>query len=289
LWLMLSGGLSICAAADPQGGPMWYAVGAKFRDANPGTTVNGDAGKTNPVYDQIVPEVYHAADRGAIQKAVLSVVPSPRWFVGSALPDSLDRISESEQGMTLQLRIRPQEDGRLVFVITVSAEQRDALTQIEHRRTDITPFLFAFFVDGLPVRRCSRSEGVILGGSRNEVMLVEKGGSVTWDLAVDPESILRLVGKRKFDRLSIVAAFSEHRQDPIGFFSDPKWSQECIARQFPGTESMPEAPPPIVVRSKEVALKFDGNSWAEAASSIPRELKPEDKGGTGRDPGSGSP
>jgi hypothetical protein len=84
---------------------------------------------------------------------------------------------------------------------------------------------------------------------------VEKGTEKTWNLSVNPKSILALIPDEAFEKLSVVAAFSEFQQLP-------GWGLKH-SDAFNGIERPAFEHAPCVVRSNPVVLGFDGK-WAVA-------------------------
>jgi hypothetical protein len=192
--------------------PSWFALGAPFRVADSGTVINGDTEKKLPIYDEVIPEVYQFADRDKVQKGQLAVVTNPRWFtaVGPAkLPKDLPLV---DQGASLSLGIVPLPEGHFQFDLALEAKERDVFFQTEHRRNDITPFLFAYAGDGAEIH-AEPCRGGISGGVQSMQVLVKKSERGSWSFKVDPKNVLASLAEKKVAELSVVAAFSELRQE----------------------------------------------------------------------------
>lgn len=227
---------------------MWFPLGAAFRICRPGTILNGDTEKTLPAYDAIIAEVHHSNHRLEVQKTTLSVVPDPRWFKGSGHPKSLQAVPLSNQGASLTFQIQPTTNGLLRFVLTLKAEARDVWREVEHRWTNLTPFLFTFFADGKAVRPKGPDSWGKVGGMNWMMKVVKQGKSYRWNLEVDPNSILSLLPDTKFKNLAIVAAFSEYQHEYPHMSSKPI-SISMGPGGFQG--------PPIVIRSNTVEMEFN--------------------------------
>lgn len=244
---------------DVDGQSMWFPLGAAFRICSPGTILNGDAEKTLPAYDRIVPEVYHSNLRHEVQKTTLSVVSDPRWFKGSSPSQSLPALASSDQGASLGFEIHPATNGLLRFVLTLEAQDRNVWREVEHRWTNITPFLFSFFADGKAVRPKGPDSLGKFGGVNSMIMLVEKGKARTWKLTVDSKTILALLSSTGVEELTVVAAFSEYQQTyPGGMFGED--GKPAFSDGFTG--------PPIVIRSNPVTVTYDGRIWKLANKSV---------------------
>ncbi|WP_367872699.1 hypothetical protein [Luteolibacter sp. Populi] len=252
--------------------PTWFPLGAPFRVANSGTIVNGDKEKKLPLYDQAIPEVYQFAERDKVQKGLLAVVPNPRWYTGVGKARPAADIPSTAQGTSLSFGIVPLPEGRLRFDLAIEAEDRDVSCQIEHRRNDITPFLFQFAADGVPLTAEDRG-GATFGGVKSIFVLVKKGERGSWSFTVDPRNLLALAAGKKFTGLSVVAAFSELRQEN-GF--GPSVGERQTGTEFiedigevPVIEAVDEnfEPKLILIRSKPVILRHDAGKWSVQAEA----------------------
>ena len=252
-------------------GPTWLSLGAPFRQANSGTIVNGDAEKKLPIYDKLIPEVYQFAHRGELHRGILGIVARPRWFTGvgeAKLPKDIPLL---DQGTSLSFSIQPLSKGLLQFDLAIGSKERDLYFQIEHRRNDITPFLFSFAADGVAVEAPPES-GSIFGGVTLMHVLWKKNETGSLSLKVDPKNILALIGDRKFSELSIVAAFCERRQEN-GTGSTVGWIEgldhmPVLAGTIPpisvdesGTET-PFPHRPVLIRSHAVKLGYYDGKWS---------------------------
>src|SRR5690606_28638291 len=97
------------------------------------------------------------------QKGVLGFVPRPRWFDAAGeckLPAGIPLV---DQGSSLSFVVVPVADGLLQFDLAIESRDRDTYFQIEHRRNDITPFLFSISSDGAAVEAKPQS-GAVSGG-----------------------------------------------------------------------------------------------------------------------------
>jgi hypothetical protein len=238
---------------------MWFPLGAAFRICRPGTILNGDTEKTLPAYDEPIAEVHHSNHRHEVQKTTLSVVLDPRWFKGSSPPASLQALASSDQGASLRFAIQPTTNGLLRFVLSLEARKRDVWREVEHRWTNITPFLFSFFADGKAVRPKEPDSWGKFGGVNSMTKLVDKDKALAWHLTVDPKTILSLLQGAELERLTVVAAFSEYQQTyPGGILDDD--GKPAFSDGFTG--------PPIVIKSNPVTMTYDGKTWRIANKSV---------------------
>ncbi len=164
-------------------------------------------------------------------------------------PKNIEEIPLVDQGASLRLEITETKTPSVMrFKLTLKASERTVCRELEHRCTNITPFLFAFFADGKPVSRPWGDFGKF-GGTNGLVELVEKGQEYTWDLKVDTKSIDALLPDTPVRSLQIVACFSE-RQHQTGFMG--------LDIHF-GTER--HTGPQILVRSNTVCLEKAADGW----------------------------
>lgn len=241
----------LCGACAQPARPVWLPLGATYRTCNPQYATQ------TPKGNDIVAEVYQENDRLTVQTNVLQVMQEPRWFTGfgSQPPDTIQAISLTNQGATLSLQIQPTDSPDiLLFVLTLNAGNRTLWREVEHRRTNILPFLFTFAADGKSIGPKPFAWGEICGAN-SMTELVSPGKSASWNLKVDSKSLLAAIGKYPFHTLTVVAAFSEYQHDYPAFCGDPsqEWRGDKPQGYFKG--------PPIVLRSNVVALHFDGQTW----------------------------
>jgi hypothetical protein len=261
-------------------GPAWLALGVPYRYADPGTVVNGDTEKKLPLYDRLVPEVYQFADRHKVQEGVLRFVPHPRWFTGVGPVKGSGDLPRVDQGTSLSFGITPSENGQLKFDLGIEGKEREVFFQVEHRRNDITPFLFAFTADGRTVDAKLPSGGVN-GGVTLMNVLMGKGERKDFSFTVDPKDVLTLIGERKVTELSVVAAFCERRQEfttggirmivgkdsGISFVEGEDEAADFRKGEVPPIiredgEEMAFGYRPILIRSKPVRLVFAEGKWS---------------------------
>ncbi|MEK9137324.1 MAG: hypothetical protein AAB393_09380 [Bacteroidota bacterium] len=228
----------LCHGGEPTERPVWFPLGT--------TSLVGRI--TTPPKDRYgTAEVYQEHDRLTVQSNVLELVQEPRWFWGSQPPpDALRDIPLTNQGASLSLQIQPTDSPNILqFVLTLTARERTVHREVEHRWTNIIPFLFTFVVDGKPIAPNRPISWEKLGGPHGMIALVGKGDRMSWTLRVDGNSITSAAGESPFKTLVVDAAFSEYQHDWPSTFRR--------AKDAGGT--------PIVIRSNEVTLAFDGKSW----------------------------
>lgn len=240
----------LCGASEVSERPIWLPLGTAFRLCQPGTIVNGDTEKTNPVYDTITAEVYQENDRLTVQTNVLQLIQEPRWFKGSKPPGALQDVPLTNQGASLALAIAPSNNQHsLHLVLTLKAQDRSVWRELEHRWTNILPFLFAFAEDGKPIGPRNPPSWSKFGGVNWMTELVPGGTSASWDVLIDTKSITAALSGRHPTTVTVVAAFSECQHEVPALFGRDD-GDGGIKGEFKG--------PPITIRSNELRLDFDG-------------------------------
>lgn len=265
LVLLLCGGCAVSSsspdsASELAGQPSWFPLGG---------------------------EVYHENSRFEVQQEVLQFQPQPRWFLGFSrtvskeefeawkkkqdglvavqlpeeigrqvpssppYPRSVEDVCLQDQGATLHLAIEEADKpGVLLFTLTLSAGDRVIRREVEHRWTNVLPFLFAFFANGKAISRGLDSFGR-MGGANTLVELVPAGSQKRWRLRVDAGSIGHVVAS-DVRELAVVACFSERQH--VGFL--PGSAGELSIRN-PG-----DGGPQILIRSNIARLRRSGVGWA---------------------------
>ena len=215
-------------------------------------------------------EVYHARDRVAAERAILEFRPQPHWFLGfpkpatpeqfaawlktqpgqfdlqkpvdgefqipttPARPERLSDLSLKDQGASLKFTVEPSTDPDLLeFGLDLSADERAIQREIEHRHTNVIPFLFAFYVDGKAVRKEEQAFEKD-GGSKQLVELVPTKSHRHSKLRVARKSLETILPAHASE-VTIVAAFSERQHagatDQLQFDGEV-WDLEHIPRQI---------------------------------------------------------
>lgn len=252
--------------------PNWFALGAPFRVADSGTVINGDTEKKLPIYDKVIPEVYQFADRDKVQKSLLSVVAHPRWFTRVGPAKLSKDMPLVDQGASLSFGILPLPEGRLQFDLALEAKERDVFFQAEHRRNDITPFLFSYTGDGVAMD-AEPDRGAIMGGVRSVHVLLKKGERSSWSFKVDPKNVLASFKGKDIAELSVVAAFSELRQEygtggaggiieGVGDVPEIDDDWDAPKSYGPEGEEIKWEHRPILIRSEPVVLSYVEGKWS---------------------------
>lgn len=261
-WMLL---FSLASAWGAEARPTaWFPLGAAFRICDPGTRFRDGAGKwdmdnTGPPYDDLVPDVYHEGHETEVQRHTLSLVAVPRWFEAAPVPRILEDVPLSEQGVSLAFVVKTTTNGLLRFVLKVPTSSRDLWREVEHRRTNVTPFLFSFWADGAPILPPPTNvwSGIGIGGVNGMTRLARKGSAYEADLIVDANTILALVPGKRASELTVVAAFGESQHH----------GAECVARhqalKLPWKPMYSEGyeGPPVSVRSSPVHLRYVHEQW----------------------------
>lgn len=239
-------------------------------------------------------DVYHAEDRLEAEQQLLQFDPEPRWFAGyprqvtreayevwekqqrgvsrqepsegepqyqiptrPAYPRSVEALPRRDQGATLKLTA--ENDGlpaaeEVVLTLELAAGDRAIQREVEHRRTNVLPFLFCFTADGKPVsRECPG--GVSDGGTKKFVELAPAKSQKTWTLRIATESLASLLPAGTGEA-TLVAVFSERQHEYYeegGPMSGGEvWSSIALKTR----------PPQIVLRSNAVRLRKEGAKWS---------------------------
>lgn len=239
-----------------------------------------------PVWFSLGGEVYHARDRIEAEKSLLEFDPQPRWFTGFPRPatkeeftawlkkqkgqSQLEVATEARyqipsappypkqladlptQGAGSSLSLAAEKGAtadEISFVVTLTAGERAVRREIEHRFTNVVPFLFALYADGQAVTR--ELEGVRKEGGANQfVELVPAKDKKVWRLRVDQKSLAAMV-PRGTKVVTVVAAFSERQHQ--GYAPDGALSLEHF--------DLKQIPPQILIRSNVIQLTANGNGW----------------------------
>jgi hypothetical protein len=231
---------------------MWFPLGAPFRVCDPDTILGGDVEKKSPAYDGIVAEVYQEGRVVQVQSQSLSLVAEPRWFRTAQLPKTLGDVPLSDQGGSLSLDFAMTTNGLFRFILKVHCTDRGLWREVEHRWTNLIPFLFTFYADGVPVRAPMPKEWGRFGGVNGMTILAAKGAFYESDLTVDPKTILALVPGARVSELSVVAAFGESQHEFIGS-PGLRGPWRPILDDYKG--------PPIFIRSNLVRLRHVYETW----------------------------
>ncbi|MEI8378864.1 MAG: hypothetical protein WCJ09_01960 [Planctomycetota bacterium] len=235
-------------------------------------------------------EVYQERDRFDAEKQVLSFDKQPRWFLGFPKAVSKDEFEAWLKNQAGKLQLEPssepsyqipnpppyakrvvelptahhgsslkfaieseQEPGELVFILTLTAGNRSIRREIEHRNTNVVPFLFALQADGKVISEeldGTRKEG----GTNKLIELVPAKTSQTWRFRVARKSLDSLVPETT-QQLEITAAFSERQHEGYAG-NDQSGSLEVW--------NLKNLPPQILVRSNLVRLQRSGDGWKNA-------------------------
>lgn len=219
LCLVVSG----CGAQDtpPRAMPTWFSVGGdvyRFDEARAAQAGALSLG-TYPRWFEGLP--IDRADRppdppGTVRlEATVEGDPSRRVTAAMPLPDRLRGLPRTHLGaqLTLAARTLPSSED-LELTLTLRAGARPLWREIEHRCTNVAPFLIGLFADGRPVRVAHQGSGKF-GGIRSFVRLVEPNTERTWVLRIRRASVRAHLGKPSPAKLELVAAFSERQHSGI--------------------------------------------------------------------------
>ncbi|TET36104.1 MAG: hypothetical protein E3J72_09455 [Planctomycetota bacterium] len=178
-------------------------------------------------------EVYNERDRFQAQESIVSFQNGPRWFLAFPDPDAKDlanqwidvpagfhhypkRIEDiplTMEGASLHLTVREADTPETMrFVLKLKSNYRNVRREVEQGRTNLLPFLFAFFPDGKAVNRLANSCDREWGAAGLRTCVV-KNGTGKWYLEVRTESVETIISNENAEALLIVAAFSERKHE----------------------------------------------------------------------------
>jgi len=173
-------------------------------------------------------EAYLAARRAAGEHISVSVPPKARYWLAESpkarywlpepvpYPERVDDLPVEDQGVRLDLAVRQGDEPDILEIfLTLRTSRRDVKREIEHRYTNVLPFLFAVFADGRAIAVPFKGWGR-MGGINGWVDLVPKGQQKTWRLEVHTESLSRLLPEPAPKRVELVAVFYERQHQ--GFY-----------------------------------------------------------------------
>lgn len=177
---------------------------------------------------------YFSSGADEAASAILSFRAYPRWFrsfkgPGMRRPNTIEAVLLEDQGASLDLQIAPDElDPRLLRVrVVLRAGGRALEREVEHRHTNVLPFLFALRADGQTV--ASQPVGWMkFGGINGMVDLVPAGGERTWDLVVTARSLEPLLPRPLPHKVEVAVAFSERQHEPVDMLDEDTLSQTVI-------------------------------------------------------------
>lgn len=235
-------------------------------------------------------EVYHENDLFESQKEILKFIPESRWFrsfpkkvskaeyeewqkkegiqetdtrnpniyqIPSNLPypEKVKDLPLKDQGATLEFTIaNTAKPNELVFTLSLTAGARSLKREVEHRWTNMTPFLFAFFTDGKAISKELPASGRI-GGANDYWELVPPKSKREWRFKIDTKSIDSIVGSETRN-LIIVAAFSERQHET--YFAGDLLLEPLDMRDHIDLQ--------IIIRSNAVRIRRTAQGWESFAT-----------------------
>lgn len=207
-----------------------------------------------PTFLSLGGERYRLSEAREAQGRSLALVEEPRWFDGApktaALPVNLSDVPQRDRGAWLELTIEQGDADALLLALTLHAgAERPLWREHEHRWTNVVPFLFGLYADGVPVRVPWEGSGK-MGGIQAFVSLAAAGETRRWRLRLERASLDALLGERAGQAIEIVAVFGE-RQHSSHATLGPEYAK-------PLGDAFRDPPPlegaPIVVRSAVVRI-----------------------------------
>ncbi|MCY2928478.1 MAG: hypothetical protein NTV86_03115 [Planctomycetota bacterium] len=221
--------------------PRWFDHGHRLM-----TKAQYDAFRASPQGRSAEGTKWEAASPQTGEK---HAVPTPQPY-----PKSLSDLPLDDRGVRLSLAIEPDKDPRQLRVrLILTSEALSVHREVEHRRTNILPFLFAVYVDGKAVA-VDPATIAEMGGLAEYVDLARPGAPRVWSVAADASSLLALLPDKGPHTVSIVAAFSsrQHRTYAEG------WQ---YASKGMTTSGQPYDFQPLLVRSHPAGLRWTGTAW----------------------------
>jgi hypothetical protein len=247
-----------------------------------------------PSFFALGDDVYHARERIEAEQQLLQFSAEPRWFAGfpqvvtdeefaawekqqekssqqetvqgervnqiptrPAFPKSIADLPVQDQGASLRLAVEHNEkvaQDEIIFTLTLSSGKRAIQREIEHRRTNVLPFLFAFTADSKQVSHQLRG-GKQGGGTNQWIELVPTQSQKTWTVRASLNSLAKMLPKDAGDS-EIFAVFSE-RQHEYYEAAGPQALEEVWS-----VEALKKRPPQILLRSNGVRLHRAGEKWS---------------------------
>jgi hypothetical protein len=209
---------------DAQPGPPWFALGRDVYRANDRQAAEGKVLEFLPQarWFQAFPKPVTKAEYDAwvksqgarvqLQSLEVPMEGEPVYQIPGELshPRRVADISLVDRGVRLQLGTEPSTTvGELHLTLALSTTERGVRREVEHRYTNVVPFLFQILADGKPL--APQPETVFsMRGSHSLVDLVPANDSKTWHLRVDQPALDRLLPTGT-QELTLTAAFSERQ------------------------------------------------------------------------------
>jgi hypothetical protein len=243
-------------------------------------------------------EVYQENDVAEVENRVLAFKPQPRWFLGFSQPASTQEVDAylgqlrragaeiemrepqrflpyrppypktlydlplDDRGVRLSFDAAATDDPAVLqFCLTLTSRHLPVWRGVEHRWTNVLPFLFGFYVDGKAVAFPS-NVSTKWGGIKSVGLLVASGGSRNWRLHVNEGSMRRFLPDSKPHVLNIVCAFSECQHEwwlgdgQNNFFEMGMPPKDHIGAQ-------------VLVRTNVIQLEWTGTRWNVARCGSP--------------------
>lgn len=219
--------------------------------------------------------LYFAHTREDAQRSILSFDAEPHWFPGygegpDSRPRAIDLVETNPHGASLAVSVNPHEvDPRLLRLsLTLTAGDEALVREVEHRHTNVLPFLFALRADGRSVTsRVERSMWGRIGGAPRFADLVGANAQRHWDLVVTASSLERLLPDPLPEEIELAVVFGERQHDRPGFLlqDDPSfWNRRQGPSRAQAAESGPPELPDALVASPVVKLRRVGRTWLPA-------------------------
>lgn len=170
------------------------------------------------------------------------------------LPVPPEELPLEDREVRLSLKLSPGPTPEILEMeLKLSSLHRKLYREVEHRNTNVLPFLFSLKVDGkrlwIPEAGMSKE-----GGMDYLVQLVPPGGARIWKLRVNEKSLRELLPDSSPHTIEMFAAFSERQHEGCAGLSSLLFEVPWL-REESGTN--------VIVRSEGAKLRWTGKEWVE--------------------------
>ncbi len=270
LWSLLPCLLGGCGASPPQPERQtppaeltWFSVGEVEAETKGGLLAIDPYPRWFVGPPEHVSEVEIARRRAAKGKVVYEALvrvtsdeegyePGVRWIATvPPRPRRAEDLPTTQAGARLDLDVKPIDANELQLELTLHAGERALWRELEHRSTNVFPFLLGVEADGVPVR-FPRMGSAHCGGISRFKTVVAAGASQRWTLRISRASvrgILEIASVGTPKTVGFVAVFCERKH--IG------WAAHDGEHPSPDTLlELPFVGDAILLRSPRVAVPW---------------------------------
>lgn len=259
-----------------------------------------------PTWFPLGKEIYHETEHREAEKEILALVMEPRWFLGYSrevtareydayletrrqqgdkfsiqetpdgkhyvpatppYPKTLEDLPLVDHEVQLAMQAAATADPHIITLnLQLTSPDRTVYREVEHRWTNVLPFLFTFYIDGKAYPSPNEGFGKS-GGMHQFIELVPSRGHRDWSIKVDADSLKKLLPDAKPHELAIVAAFSERQHE--GHVSDGdllKALHDDGESPHAGKDVDPETARQLLLRSNVARIRWTGTTWTTDAA-----------------------